>query len=316
MSAFVRGRIGWKLDTSDDNYRTYKLRSLIQTTDPDDGPYTVTQASGLPVRGTYWSHGNDVDFAAYCYPTISVAPVYDVEKCNFWIAEQTFSTKPLARDAEGGDNGGGGGGGGIVVSISGSFNKTTKKTSRDRNGNLIKSSSHEPIEVEKEIDRPTVQIEQNVIDLGPGGFSGMIIMVNTLNDADMWGLPRRHIMLTNIQWSRNLFDPINVYKRTLTFEVRWGGAFDSFDLNDILDCGWKVLRGKWIDNVWTPDGDADVTNPNDFIIFKDKWGERFSEKTALLNGNPLTDPNDPQFIDPVEVYSESNFFLLGIPTTL
>lgn len=315
MGATVRGRIGWKLETSDDNYRTYKLRNLVKTDSPLDGPYTVMNAAGLPRRGTHWAFGNDLDINAYCYPTISVAPVYDIEKCIWWVTEQTFSTKPLVADGSGDNNGGGGGGGGIVISVSGSFEYITKKTSKNRLGKLIKSSSHEPIEVDKEITRPTVVIEQNVVDLGPGGFAEMVTMVNSLNDAGLWGLPKRTIKLKNMQWSRNLFDPVNVYKRTLTFEARWNGT-DTFDIDDILDCGWKVLRGKWVGNTWTPDPDADVNNPEDFIIFKDKYGERYSEKTALKNGLPLTDPTDPQFLPPVEQEPERNFFLLGIPTTL
>lgn len=321
MSATVLGRIAWKKDVDDEGYSVYKLRNLIKTTDPEDGPDTVMNAAGLPTTGSYWNYGNDSDFSAYCYPTMSVAPVYDVEKCIYWISENTFSSKPLSKDASGG-GGGGGGGDGTVISISGSFTQATKKTSKciDPDNPLafttIRSSSHETIEVEKEIDRPTVEIEQNVVDLGPGGFGQMVLMINTLNDAPLWGLPERSIMLKNIQWSRNLYDPVNVYKRTISFEARWPGLQDSWDLDDILDCGWKVLRGKWVGNDWVVDGDADVANPMDFIIFKDKWGERFSEKAALIDGVPLTDPTNPQFLPTVKLYTTSNFLLLGIPTTL
>lgn len=317
MSAEAIGRIAWSLNVDDEGYREYTLRTLVETSTPEDGPYVAMRASGLPARGSYWNFGNDIDFQATYRPTITAKPVYDVERCVYWIVENKFSTKPTSKNSDGG-SGGGGGGGASTMKISGSFTRYQKKVKKDRHGNLIKSSSHELIDgIEKELDRPTVSIEQTSIAIGPNSFQDMVSMVTCVNDAPLWGLLARQIMLTNVEWTNNFSgDPIYRYSRTLHFEARWLANDDGFDLEDILDTGWKVLRGKWVGDVWTPDGDVDPTNPNDFIVFKDKFQTPFPIRTALNAGNPLTDMTDPKFIPKVELANEANFFLLGIPMTL
>lgn len=316
MSATALGRVAWSSGIDNEGYVEYMLRTLVRTTTPEDGPYVAMNALGLPSRGSYWSYGNDVDFSAYYQPTVTARPVYDTEPCVYWLVENKFSSKPLTKDSDGGSGGGGGGGGAINIKVSGSFNLYQKKVTTDRLGKLIKSSSLELIDgVEKEKDRPTVSIEQNSLSIGPTDFASMVKMVSNVNDAEMWGLPARHIMLKNIEWTSHLTgEPINRYSRTLHFECRW--LDDPFDQDDIIDTGWKVLRGKWVNHVWVPDAGLDKTDPNNFIVFKDEFGSNFPTRTLLNEGNPLTDFENPKFIPPVELQTESNFFLLGIPTTL
>lgn len=310
MSAIVKGRLDWSKSVDAEGYRNYKLLLLVEADDAQDGPHTISQASGMPIVGTPWLFGNDNDFWAFCWPTASFTPILTKEPNRYWQAELNFSNKPMSRCQ---DNS-------IEdpllepPKISGSFTRWTKKAKRDRNGKMIKSSSHEPIDgLEVDANRPSIVIVQNLPTAGVEGFAEM---VDTLNDAPLWGMDERKIKLSNVSFDQKIYGTCNFYyTRTLEFEVRREG----FDFEDVLDVGWKVRRGKWEGTplAWNPDDDADNTDPNDFIVFKDSKGENFPQRTPLDGqGDPLTDPLTPVYIPTVEYYPESNFALLGIPTSL
>lgn len=300
MSATVLGRISWELSRDQEGHREYKLKSLVKTTDPDDGPETVYFATGAPTIGSTWAEGNDVDDWAFCWPTARVTPIHDKERNLYWILENLFSTKALSRCQDT-----------AIESplsepqrISGSFVKYVKDTHIDGNGDVIISSSHELIDgVERDFNRPSVVIEQNVLLLGLPTFAQMI---DTVNDATLWGLPEGCVKLSNAHFERKLYGTCSFYyTRRFEFDIRYEG----FDITDIVDTGYKKF------DTTRPGGDR--TNPEHYVIAKDGHGEN-SPKKILLDGNgdPLTDPTSPVFLAPIELYGRSNFTTLGIPTSL
>lgn len=320
-AVLVPGQRTWSLERDDEGHRTYKVVHLVRA-DVEDGPATVMETPGLPLPGAVWAFDNDVDAWAICWPTMSVTPLVEHEPNRHWHVEQIFSTKspgggdgrcqdmtvqdPLMEPAQ----------------ISGSFVRYTKEAAFDRHGNLIKSSSHEQFrgpQVEFDANRPTVQISHNVAALGLDVFSQM---VDTVNDAPMWGLPPRCIKLSNVSWERKIFGACGYYfTRRYEFDV----DFKTFD-REILDEGTKAIgywnpQGQWVG----PPLAGDPGNPGDFSRYQDKNG---NIARVILNGGglpanapvpagglgaPTTGP--PGKIK-VEYYPESNFALLGIPATL
>src|SRR3954463_2668780 len=82
--------------TSDaDGHREYTLRALVQCTSANDGPATVSVASGLPTCGATWAFGGEVDVYAWRRPDVKVTPKLDDEKNLIWIVELKYSTRPL-----------------------------------------------------------------------------------------------------------------------------------------------------------------------------------------------------------------------------
>lgn len=293
--SFVVGRLDWSMSRDKEGHRTYKVKWLVQSHSVFDGPAHALVASGLPAIGSSWSQGNDYDGWARCYPTMQCNYVSRNERGMFWEVEQTFSTKPLTRCQD------------TSIEnplqepdrISGSFVKYTREIEKDKDGDAIKSSSHERIRgsmVEFDANRPTVTIEKNVLVLP---LSTIAEMVDTVNDASMWGLEARKVKLSNVSWSRELYGTCTFY---YTVSYEFDCNYDTFD-RKVWDEGTRVL---------TKGGNKD--NVKDFELYKDINGEN----TRVFldgNGNALGDGEDPVEID-IEYYEESNFTTLGIPTVL
>jgi hypothetical protein len=125
--------------------------------------------------------------------------------------------------------------------ISGTFAKYTKEAVFDRNGNAIVTSSWERMkgpEVEFDHNRPAVRVEQNVVALD---LATVAPMIDTVNDATLWGLAERTIKLTNFAWERKLYGSCNFYyTRVFDFDI----DYNTWDRN-LLDEGTKCLNGEW-----------------------------------------------------------------------
>lgn len=346
MASFVRGVLEWSVERDDDGHRTYTLKTLVISDDTDDGPAVALTTPGVPLVGTLWLLGNDFDPWAWCRPGAKVTPLVTKEPNRHFVVEQKFSTKALTRTGFGDDGmtgsgtGGGGGpsgGGGIEdpllepPHISGSFIKYTEEATYDRFGNIIENSAHEPIRgplVEFDASRPKVRISQNVPFLEADVF---VPMVDTVNDAPLWGMPERCWKLSDVQWERKMHGVIGLYyTRIFEFEgfVKYdpdtGEPYSGFDRFP-PDEGTKVLNGKWAnDGTWqlVPVGYflnesnpimPDPENAADFMQFVDKAG---NQGRVRLNGAgmPALTPAQ-EAIREVEYYSESNFLLLGVPIT-
>jgi len=326
MGAVSVGPIRWGLERDEEGHRTYTIVHEVRFTgtsagDVDDGPRQVMNATGLPAIGDTWNFFSDTDSWAFCYPDMKVSTWVDRERNRYWEVEQKFSTRPLKRCQ--------------TTSIenpllepdkvSGSFVKYTKEADTDRFGNAIHNSSFEPIQgpkVEFDHNRPTVRIEQNVSSLDLALVTGM---VDTVNDASLWGLGTRRIKLSGFSWEKKWYGVCTAYyTRTFEFDIR----YETFD-RSILDEGTKALHGEWSRNTahWVvtdvaPGVPADEDDPSHFIRVKDLNGENMR---VILNGHGVPiDSSDytgtgsvtgAGRID-IEFYSESNFSLLGLPVSL
>lgn len=311
----------WEMSRDMEGHRTYIIEFKV-IADPLDGPETVLGTPGLPTVGSTWVVDNDSDLWAFCTPIISIKPHLTDQPNTLWFVRQTFTTKPLNRCQT------------TTIEdpldepdrISGTFVKYTKEATQDRFGNLLKSSSHEIFrgpQVERDYNRPTVRIEQNVADLELDVFT---FMIDTLNNATMWGLPAGTIKLSNVPWERKYHGACDVYyTRTLEFDIDPEG----FD-RDLLDEGTKVLHGDWDRDTgqWVVQDVAgaspDPDNPQHFIRYKDLTGEN---SRVILDGAGL--PANTQvvgsegsgttggpYVHNFQLYSRSNFLLLGVPGSL
>ena len=304
MSARSVGRIDWILKRDRDGHRDYSLKMLVETDSSSDGPAVVYAASGLPAIGSQWIFGNDNDPWAFCSPEASVSPVITPDPNFLWIVDIPFTTRPFKRCQD------------SQISnplnepqkISGSFVKyVTALRRRADTQKLILSSSHEPITgLEKDANRPTVTIEQNISVLGLNTFSAM---VDTTNDRTLWGLTTGKIKLDNVSWERKIYGTCSFYyTRRFEFAIRYEG----YNLVDVADAGFKKFDStRYTD---TPTNRAD---PTKYILAKDGRGENPPEK-VLLNGSGsvLTNPLAPIFLSTIAVYGTSNFLTLDIPTVL
>lgn len=296
MACFVKGLTAWGLKRDDEGHRSYDAEYLVGTDDPWDGPGLVLSTPGLPMVGNYWAIGNDVDYWAYCWPTAYVKKAFvENEPGQWWKAGYTFSTKPFKRcqDQSIDDplN--------EPLRMSGSFVTKTREVMFDRYGKAIKSSSHEIIRgqiVEFDDSAPQVKIGMNLMTLPLSDFAPMI---HSVNDAPLWGLSPRMVKLSNATWSRLVYGTCNFY---YTVDYDFDVNYKTFD-RKAVDEGTKILASG-----------GTLTDPRDFIAYKDKRGEN---SRVLLNGSgaPLTNGTTP-FEIPIEYYSEANFLALGIPPTL
>jgi hypothetical protein len=296
MAGVLMEKVEWTLSRDKEGHREYKIKWLVRSTSTADGPLTIANTAGLPAVGSTWSFGNDLDSWAFCWPQWRIAPVLDAEVSEYWTVEQMFTTRPLQRcqdtDIENPLN--------EPDKISGGFTKYTVEATHDQSGDAILTSSLEQIRgsvVERDANRPTVTIGKNLLTLPLSTFAPMI---DTVNDAGLWGLPARCVKLSNVSWQRNLYGTCTFYYTVnYEFDVR----YDTFD-RTLLDEGTRVLA---------PGGDA--TDPDDFIVYKDKNGEN---TRVILDGSgeAWDGTGTPGEIGPVEFYAESNFLTLGIPTSL
>jgi hypothetical protein len=305
MTAALQGRIDWNSSRDKEGHRDFKIRWLVKA-DVEDGPGIVMATPGLPEIGAPWAYGNDDEQWALCWPTMTVKMLKTKEPGEFWTVDQMFSTRPLKRcqddSIENPLN--------EPDRVSGSFVKYLEEISKDRNGDAIKSSSHEMIRgaiVEFDNNRPMVNIEKTLLILPLSTFAPM---VDTVNDAPLWGLLERMIKLDNVSWSRLLYGTCNFY---YTVGYEFGIDYKTFD-RVAMDEGTKCLIG------WAPGSDAAQVaaipggNPiTDFEVYKDVNGEN---TRCVLDGTGkpvLAADGQPAEID-IEYYAESNLLSLGIPT--
>lgn len=308
------GPVNMTLTIDRDGNRVYKLIQRAKTDNHLDGPFNVAAfAAGLPAVGSTWAFGNDVDPWAFCLPTRSVEPIQRKEgdKTFYWKITSTFSTNPQFRCQD------------QTIKdpllepqkVSGSFVKFTEEVARDKDDKPIQSSSHELFrgpQVEFDMNRPQVRIEQNVLDLQLPTVSQMI---DTVNSTSMWGLGARRVKLSNFSWERKLYGICTFYfTRVFEFDIN----FNTFD-RTIYDEGTRVLNGDWDENgnwvLTNINGAApDPTNPRHFKRYKDRNGEN---TRAMLDGygKPVTDGQNLHEIE-IKYYKETDFSTLGLISNL
>ena len=306
------GLLEWSGGRDKELHRTYNVKFLIESDSILDGPQQVTFAPDLPVVGSPWVYGNDNDQYAVCSPDVTCEAMVKREANVWWVLSYEFTTRPwrycliaqYEHPAQEPDL------------ISGSFityqERTCKRRGTTGTGtgvtqNTILSSSLEPIWVGKDKNRPTVSIRQIRINLE---LPLIASMVDTLNDGTLWGLSSRCVKLRNVPWRRLVWGMCSYYyERTLEFDIK----YDTFDETELRDQGHRVLDKKKL----AVNPYLDRTDPDNFTRPIDDLGN--VHKLVLLNGEGemCTDPiSHLHYIDTVELYDESNFYLLGVPVTI
>ena len=331
MACTFRGRLSWSMQRDEEGHRTYRIKHLVVSDTLTDGPAQALTTPGLPVPGSIWIVGTDLDLWAWCRQEATVTPHQskEGEPGYHWAVEQTFTTKPTKRCYEQQFTN-------PLTEpqkVSGSFVRYTEEGQYDKDGRPIVNSAFERIrgpQNEWDNSRPQVVVEQNVplleLDL-------LAAMRDTVNDLPLWGLPARCVKLSDIKWSRQMYGMcFFYYTRTLTFDVN----YETWDRR-ILDEGTKALRGKWVTDPtsaffrqYVVDRDLDYDeahlSPVNFIKYKDFHGE---PARVILNGAGR--PWDPGHVPTgtsvgtgtgadttpgtitVRKYAEADFTLLGIP---
>lgn len=336
MTLRIVGPRSWKGSRDSEGHREYRIVHRVESTTALDGPHNVLlDTPELPAVGSEWDFDDDQDQYAFCHFDATVTPVMEGEPNRRWDVEQVFSTR--GQRCHHGDNQYGpnhiddpliG-----TMKITGSFTKYSEEATtaqsviaRDgagnamRTGTRILNSAHEMIRgplVEFDAYRHVVRIEQNVTDLQLDRVESML---NTVNDAEMWGLPTRCIKLSGFSWERKYrADCVKYWTRTFELEtfVRLDAdgvtQISGFD-RQIMDEGAKMLKGNWVGNAYTVDAGADPDNPSHFVLATGRDG---NPARTTLNGEgiPSTGDTSTGRID-IQYYRASNFALLNIPTSL
>lgn len=295
--------------SAEDGHRDYSIKFLVHSDDKLDGPQAVTFTPGLPFIGQPWSFGNDFDGGAFCTPFVGVEPIQGgQDPVTTWAVEYRFTSRPLTQCSH------------FTFDsplmepdrVSGSFAERSIKATKDRNGNVIKNIAFETVEIDEDKSFPTVRIEQNDSQLRLSTFANM---VNGVNQFPLWGLPKRTIKLANVTWERKAYSAcFFFYKRVLEFHI----DFRTWDRDDVPHTGTKALRGSW---EYLPDSEtyrwfksknAEVNNPQDYVVFKDQHGNATEVFLDPVLGTPS---EEPVFFDTLELRPEYNFLELGIPTS-
>lgn len=315
MPYLVHGHEDWGLRKDENGHREYFIKWLVEVDSHQDGPFIALNAPGLPMVGSAWAFGNDLDLYALCQPEWVVEPKLTKEAGHFWTVEQPFSTRPRRRCQDSQvDNPLN-----EPIRLGGSFTKLTKQATHDRFGKALINTAFEMIEgPEAEFDdnRPNVTVGVNVMFLP---LFNIAQLVDTVNDSPMWGLPARTIKLSNVRWQRLVFGSCSYY---YSVDYEFDISYNTFD-KPITNYGTKVLKG-WapgapIEGRLDPDeevgGTANYLNPKNFEILKDEAGENM--KIFLdSKGRPIEKLEDV-LIKKLEYYPQANFFTLqGIPALL
>lgn len=278
----LNGQRTWSCTRDDEGHREYKVTFRVRGS-TFDGPANVLQTPGLPLPGSFWLIDNDIDVYAWCRPNATVEPEIEDEPNRFWSVEMTFSTKPPDSKNQRCQE--------VQIEdpllepqkVSGGMIKYTEEAYQDVFGRPLMNSCHEPLrgpQVEFDMNRPTVKIEQNVAILDLGLCTSM---VDTVNRGPLWGLPSRTIKLSNFSWERLFYGQCYVYyKRVFEFDINYRG-FDRV----LLDEGTKVLKGHWdlTTEEWVLDEiNGQDPNPKDPTHFMQMVDIKDNPIKIVLNG--------------------------------
>jgi hypothetical protein len=320
MTARLIGLKNQTMDRDDEGHRTYDLTWHYRTDDYLDGPETVLQmVNTLHPVGSAYVEGNDYDPWAFRTPELTIAPHRDIREgdpCADWLVNSKFTTKPMFRcnDTQ------------IEnpllepVAISGDFVHVSREQKTDRNGKPLLHVNYEPMigpEVEEKISYPAITLSFNSATLP---ISLINLLINKVNDAPLWGLPKRCVRFTDCKWERILYGVCFYYfKMTYTFETNFE-TFDKFipavGYKTLLPGSFPFLQGSYAVQ-------KDVLGENEgSVILNSVGGLADPDKPPLIvNGsnvveNPLTGSILGPLIQRREIAKEGNLLLLGIPSTL
>lgn len=280
MTTAIWGEREWSVKRDEDGYREYKLKTLV-VSDTPCSPTAVLTTPGLPIFGSIWSYGGDIDIYAWCRWDADVTSVVKSEPGNWFEIEHTFSSKPKkkCKDKQSEDP--------ILEppEISGSFEDDKEEITHTYYGAAITNSAFEIMRgphVEFKRARGIIKVKMNLPFLNIQFFNGMI---NTVNASTFWGAAPRCVLFADFDWTKKFYgECYPYYEVTLTFKID-RNTWDRV----VLDEGTKALRGHWEMvgqyEMWVLDkldGKLpDPSRPSDFIVVTDRNGNRMK---VVLDG--------------------------------
>jgi hypothetical protein len=317
----------WSGIRDNEGHREYRIVHRVHvdnTATIQDGPANTLSAVGLPLPGSTWIFGGDIDIQAICQWDAKMTPVVEEgERTKYFDVEQLFSTRPKIKCNFVLGTGTGNPATDPLAElpvISGSFIKYTEEKTVDRFLVDITNSAWERLrgpQVEFDASRLTIRIliNEETLDL-PTKLS----IIDTVNDAELWGFEARTVKLSNITWEQKFTAECDCYYAvTYEFEMSPTG----FD-REVLDEGTKALSGKWntTTGVWELiDINGGAPNPDDpthFVRVTDFHGNYMR---VILDGAGKPSPNNGT-TEPgkilIEYYTEVPFatYITGLPETL
>lgn len=275
------GRTKWEMTEDDEGHREYNVEYKILA-DVTDGPFNVRNTPGMPLPGSFWQQGADVDPFAFCKRRSKTAPMQKEDEATWlWKCGLVFSTKPDKRcqDFRFEDP--------LTEppKITVSWTKYKEEATEDRFNIPLRNSAHERLkgpQIEFDNGLASVRITQNVL---LPNLDLISTMVHTLNSVPVWGLPIRCVKLSGVSLTKQYYGNCFPYwSRELEFDINP----DTFD-RDIADEGHKVLYGRWerpgVYRILCINGDIpDHKNPAHFKEYVDTAGNRGN---VVLNGKGL-----------------------------
>ena len=294
MAAFKEGGPLWiELERDERFHRVYKIAHRVRVEDfgPSDsdigvveGPWVALNCPELPQPGDSYLMEDESDSWVYCLPNATVKRQADQtpdSPVQFYTVEQQFTSRAIERRIQQNREDP------LLEHDVFSFSSTkfTEEAVNDRFGSRIQYSSHEAIrgpQNEWDMGRLTIKVEHisATLDLESIGS-----LMNTLNDAPIWGCPTRTLKLSDCVVSQLFWAFSTYYKQSFTFEqwIRQDSPLDppssGWD-RDVLDESTKVLRGRWRNFgtatapswQWVLIGNPNPNNPGDFVRFQDVNG--------------------------------------------
>ncbi len=310
----VKGVRTLSMSTDREGNRTYKVRYLVQRTDPDDGPAVVVCTSGLPAFGALYTDGkSDADVWAFCTFESEVARhgVPDGEVGHWWSVDKTFTTvSPRGRDlsqmvaanpgnaAHPPGKGDPTGQQSNPPQISVSFVRYTEEAVTDYLDRPILNSAHEFIRGQKnEWDMSRVQIKiQQAVEMTETELCTLCQMVDTVNAVTLWGFPPRTLKLTEAPLTWRYHSNGQLYfDRVLTFDVRYRARQNITSVLSPTGTG-TGMQEELVQDEYYETWDRYVVDEGTKIL-KGHWGPKGSalENTWILdtvNGG-APDPENP-----------------------
>ena len=310
------GPIAQRFRRDEEGHRYYEIDWHIQTFSQHDNLAFVLAnwplfAVGAPYNlTTYWPEATGTDLWAFCTPELNIAPhpnAADNGPVFNWVVTQYWSTKqswrcntfpienPLLEPAD----------------ITGDFVHEQRTASVDRFGKPLMHPNFQPITgpaTEYQYSHPTITISFNQATLP---LATIVLLINKVNDAELWGLPARKIKFTDAKFERRVYGSCFYYWNvSYTFEMDENG----FDV-EVPAVGTKVYSGS-----------GSYNDPKNYLPAKSDTDENEvvpldfkGRRLFWLGDNPVTNEPEyayPQFIQTVQLLKEGNLLLLGIPSEL
>lgn len=326
----IEGQSRWYASRDSDGHREYHIFHKLRLDDDpgnEEGPATAFNVPGLPLPGSLWSFGDDIDLQAVCQWDANVRQMVD-ERTKFYEIEQIFSTKrhkycvgvgatgtALWNPADDPLN--------APAIVTGNFVKYTEEKTLNSDGTSITNSAFERIRgqlAEFDASRLVIRIRINEATLG---LPAKLALIDTINGDTMWGFGAGRIKLSNITWDQWYVGDCNCYYEVeYEFEMNENGFFRS-----VADEGTKALNGEWnkTTGVWDliniNGSPPSPTNPTHFRRITDLRGNpmRVTLNGAGIPATTLTGTGSGAageiIIDP---YPVSDFFseIPGLPNSI